>query len=43
MMVITGTPGEVDGGEDPPTAVAMVVTVPIAETSQSQNINSKEK
>ena len=42
-MVIIGTPGEVDGAKDPQTAVAVAIAVPIAETSQSQNIHLKGK
>ena len=43
-MVRTGTrtPEEVDGAEAP-TTVATAIAVTIAETSQSQNIQSKEK
>ena len=41
-MVITGTPGEVNGAEEPPTAVAAAIAITIAETSQLQNIHSKE-
>ena len=42
-MIITETPREVDRTDEPPTALAVAIAVPIAETSQSQNIHSKEK
>ena len=42
-MVITKTPGEVDGAKEPPMAVATAIAVTIAETSQLQNFHSKEK
>ena len=42
-MVIIGIPGEVDGAEELPTAVAAAIAVTIAETSRLQNIPSKKK
>ena len=39
----TITPEEVDGVEEPPTAVALAIAIAIAETTRSQNIHLKEK
>ena len=43
VRIGTRSPEEVDGAEEDPAAVAMVIAVTVAETTQLQNIHLKEK